>query len=441
MAQSQHVPSIPELLREMRSLGASDLHIRVGEPPLVRIHGDIRPMNHPKIASKVASDLLAQLMGGSDSPYRRYMLEEKSVDFSYPVEGVGRFRVNIFMQQRQLGAVMRHIPDQIPTLDQINVPKAVLKFIDLHRGLVLVTGPTGSGKSTTLAAIVDAINSKRSCHILTLENPIEFVHRPKRALVNQREIDVDTPDFPRGLRDALRQDPDVILIGEMRDLETTRIALQAAETGHLVFATLHTKSADSTIERIIDQFPGNERSFIRIQLAAVLEGVVTQTLLPTADGKGRVPAHEILMMNDAARSSIRSGKSSTEIRNVLQTGVHIGCQTMDKALVHWVLNKAVDVQTARERAYNIKEFDRILGAAQSGGEIQRLSFIAPEDVPKLMGGTNLGGVGLGGAPAGGVSLGSPQTPSPDAPPAAPPNGGGGGISFSDLPDAFQGDDD
>lgn len=421
----------------MRANGASDLHIRVGEPPLIRVHGDIRPLNHPKLAPRVVSDLLAPLMGGSDSPYRRYMLEEKSVDFAYPVEGVGRFRVNIFMQQRQLGAVMRHIPDKVPTLDQINVPKALLKFIDLHRGLVLVTGPTGSGKSTTLAALIDAINSKRACHILTLENPIEFVHQPKRALVNQREVDVDTPDFPRGLRDALRQDPDVILIGEMRDLETTRIALQAAETGHLVFATLHTKSADSTIERIIDQFPGNERAFIRIQLADVLEGVITQTLLPTADGQGRVPAHEVLIMNSAARASIRNENSSTEIRTILQTGAGIGCQTIDKALVHWALSGTVSADAARERAYNHKEFDRLYNAAKAGSEIQRISFVTAEDVPRLLGGRSLSD-GVPSAPQepGGTS----STPPPAAPPATSPSSGGG-ISFDSLPDAFQGDDD
>jgi twitching motility protein PilT len=433
--QQAAVPTIPDLLRQARTFGASDLHIRVGLPPMCRIHGEIAELpNRPILGPKMVSEMLAPLMGGSDSPYRRYMLEEKSVDFSFPVEGVGRFRVNIFMQQRNLGAVMRHIPDQVPSLDQINVPKAILKFIDLQRGLVLITGPTGSGKSTTLAAIIDAINTKKACHILTIEHPIEFVHQSKRSIVNQREVDVDTPDFPRALRDALRQDPDVILIGEMRDLETTRTALAAAETGHLVFGTLHTKSADSTIERIIDQFPGNERSFIRIQLAAVLEGVVTQTLLPTADGEGRVPAHEVLIVDDPTRASIRSGKSSTEIRNVLQTRASIGCQTLDKALVHWVRQKKVDLNVARERAQDVKEFDRLIQSAGQGAQIQEIEFIGPEDVPRPMS-RDMGRTAQVQKPtpgAGGTSTGS-------TPPPAKPNEGGG-ISFDDLPDAFTEDD-
>lgn len=426
--------TVPQLLRQARQISASDLHLRVGLPPMVRVHGELKPLpNLPVITEKPMTNLLAPVLGDSDSPHRRTIANEKSVDFSFMVEGVGRFRVSMFLERRRLAAVFRHIPEEVPTLDKINTPKSLLKFLELHRGLVLVTGPTGSGKSTTLAALIDALNVKRADHILTLEDPIEFVHTPKRSVITQREIGADASSFPHALRAALRQDPDVILIGELRDLETTRIALQAAETGHLVFGTLHTKSAESTVERIIDQFPGDERSFIRIQLAATIEGVVTQALLPTVDGAGRVPAHEVLIVDDATRAAIRSGKSSTEIRNVLQTRANIGCQTMDKALAYWVSAGRVDMQLARERAQNQKEFDTLIGKASRGESLQRIEFVQPEDVPRMM--TQ--------KMDGGIALDRPSGPAPKTPPASHAGNespSGGGISMSDLPPAFEEDD-
>jgi twitching motility protein PilT len=321
------MPTMHELLRETIEHKASDLHLSAGDPPCLRIDGDLIRTEHPTLDAAAVGELVATLMSPAQ---RERFASEYEVDFSCALADIGRFRVNVFTQGRGPGAVMRAIPAAIPSLESLEMPPILTELCKRERGLVLVTGPTGSGKSTTLAAMVDLVNSTWQGHILTIEDPVEFVHQPKRCLVNQREIGVHTSSFAAALRSALREDPDVILVGEMRDLETVALALTAAETGHLVFATLHTSSAPKTVDRIIDVFPAAQQSQIRTMLSESLEAVITQQLLKRKGG-GRVAACEILIGVPAVRNLIREGKLH-QIPSAMQTGQQVGMQTHDMAL-------------------------------------------------------------------------------------------------------------
>jgi twitching motility protein PilT len=331
------MPTMEELLHETLEKGGSDLHLSSGQPPLIRLHGDLQRLQHPELSAEAVTQLVNTLMSEEQ---RKHFEAEHEVDFACELPGKGRFRVNIFVHSRGPGAVLRTIPTVIPTLESLNMPAILKDLCNRERGLVLVTGPTGSGKSTTLAAMVDVINQTWDAHILTVEDPIEFVHPPKRCLVNQREVGPHTGSFSNALRSALREDPDVILVGEMRDLETISLALTAAETGHLVFGTLHTSSAPKTVDRIIDVFPAGQQAQIRTMLSESLEAVVSQTLLKKKGG-GRVAACEILIGAPAVRNLIREGKLH-QIPSMMQTGVRLGMQTLDMALDGLVKKGLVD---------------------------------------------------------------------------------------------------
>src|SRR2546421_1505101 len=330
--------SIDALLERMVARNASDLHVTVGTPPAMRVHGILeRYQDVPDLSPEDTHQMLYRVL----STEQQKLLEiNRQIDFAHSIPGLARFRVNVFFQRGTLGAAFRLIPADIKTLEELGIPSALHSLTVKPRGLVLITGPTGSGKSTTLAALIDEINRKRSEHILTIEDPIEFVHKHKRCIVNQREIGPDATNFADALRAALRQDPDVILLGEMRDLETIGTALTAAETGHLVFGTLHTQSAPGTIDRIIDVFPAEQQEQVRVQIATSLQGVITQTLLPTADGTGRVAAVEILIPDDAVRNLIRQGKVE-QIYSVMQTAGSRGMQTMEQALSELTLRGVI----------------------------------------------------------------------------------------------------
>ena len=325
------MPTMEALLREAAEKGASDLHLSSGEPPMFRVHGDLARTEHPALTPDNVNALVNTVM---NERQRAHFNDEHECDFACELPGKGRFRVNVFMHSRGPGAVLRTIPTEIPSLESLNMPPVLKELCTRERGLVLVTGPTGSGKSTTLAAMVDVINQTWDAHILTVEDPIEFVHPPKRCLVNQREVGPHTGSFTNALRSALREDPDVILIGEMRDLETISLALTAAETGHLVFGTLHTSSAPKTIDRIIDVFPAGQQAQIRTMLSESLEAVVAQTLVKKKGG-GRVAACEILVGVPAVRNLIREGKLH-QIPSMMQTGQRVGMQTLDMALADLV---------------------------------------------------------------------------------------------------------
>jgi len=342
------MPSMNDLLRAAASLGASDLHLSAGEPPRLRVSGDLVAMEGQAV---MAPEGVTELCYSIMTPEQRAHFEkEHEVDFACELEGSGRFRVNVFVQRRGPGAVLRTIPTQIPTLESLNMPAVLTDLCNRERGLVLVTGPTGSGKSTTLAAMVDLINRTWDAHILTVEDPIEFVHSSKKCLVNQREVGPHTGSFSNALRSALREDPDVILIGEMRDLETISLALTAAETGHLVFGTLHTSSAAKTVDRIIDVFPGDQQSQIRTMLSESLEAVVAQTLLKKKGG-GRVAACEILVGAPAVRNLIREAKLH-QIPSMMQTGQRVGMQTFDMALQELVKKGLIDKEALPKPAMN-----------------------------------------------------------------------------------------
>ena len=323
--------TMQDLLREAADKGASDLHLSAGEPPLLRVHGDLVRIDHPAVTPEQVTELVNSIMSDAQ---RATFEAEHEVDFACELEGKGRFRVNVFVHSRGPGAVLRTIPTKIPALDTLHMPPVLKELCTRERGLVLVTGPTGSGKSTTFAAMVDVINQTWDAHILTIEEPIEFVHPPKRCLVNQREVGPHTNSFSNALRSALREDPDVILIGEMRDLETISLALTAAETGHLVFGTLHTSSAPKTIDRIIDVFPAGQQGQIRTMLSESLEAVVAQSLLKKKGG-GRVAACEVLIGTPAVRNLIREGKLH-QITSMMQTGQRLGMQTLDMGLADLV---------------------------------------------------------------------------------------------------------
>jgi twitching motility protein PilT len=337
---------ITELLAFSVENGASDLHLSSGLPPMIRVLGDVRRVNLPEMSNKDVRGMLYDIM--NDSQRKQYE-ETLECDFSFTVSGLARFRVNAFNQERGASGVLRTIPSKILTLDQLKCPKIFADLSLKPRGLVLVTGPTGSGKSTTLAAMVNHVNETEYGHILTVEDPIEFVHESRRCLINQREVGAHTKSFAAALRSALREDPDVILVGELRDLETIRLALSAAETGHLVFGTLHTSSAAKTIDRIIDVFPGTEKEMVRAMLSESLQAVISQTLLKTKDGMGRVAAHEIMLGTPAIRNLIREAKVA-QMYSAIQTGASFGMQTLDQNLAELVKGNIIASGVARYAA-------------------------------------------------------------------------------------------
>ncbi|MBT0959751.1 type IV pilus twitching motility protein PilT [Denitromonas iodatirespirans] len=343
---------ITELLAFSVKNQASDLHLSAGLPPMIRVHGDVRRINLPSMEHKDVHAMVYDIMNDGQRKHYEEFLE---VDFSFSVPNLARFRVNAFNQERGAAAVFRTIPSKVLSLEELNAPKIFKEISEQPRGIVLVTGPTGSGKSTTLAAMVDYVNTNQYGHILTIEDPIEFVHEAKRCLINQREVARDTMSFNNALRSALREDPDVILVGELRDLETIRLALTAAETGHLVFGTLHTSSAAKTIDRIVDVFPAEEKDMVRAMLSESLRAVIAQTLLKTKDGKGRVAAHEIMIGTPAIRNLIRENKIA-QMYSAIQTGQNIGMQTLDQCLADLVRRNLVSSAEARVRAQNKDNF-------------------------------------------------------------------------------------
>ncbi|HRP74784.1 MAG TPA: type IV pilus twitching motility protein PilT [Rhodocyclaceae bacterium] len=343
---------ITELLAFSVKNKASDLHLSSGLPPMIRVNGDVRRINLPPMEHKDVHGMVYDIMNDSQRKQYEEVLE---CDFSFEIPNLARFRVNAFNQNRGASAVFRTIPSKVLTLEELNAPKIFKEISDQPRGIVLVTGPTGSGKSTTLAAMVDYINENQYAHLLTIEDPIEFVHTSKRCLINQREVHRDTLSFNNALRSALREDPDVILVGEMRDLETIRLALTGAETGHLVFGTLHTSSAAKTIDRIIDVFPAEEKDMVRAMLSESLRAVIAQTLLKTKDGSGRVAAHEIMIGTPAIRNLIRENKVA-QMYSAIQTGQSMGMQTLDQCLADLVRRNVVSVSEARMRAQNKDNF-------------------------------------------------------------------------------------
>ncbi len=351
-------PDLGAFLMEMIDGGASDLHLTAGRPPMVRVNGALKPLEGYRKMGR--QDLQEMIYSMLTQRQRETFESNLELDVSYSLPGKARFRVNVFQQRDSLGSVMRMIPFEIKTLDQLGLPPSVREFADLRRGLVLVTGVTGSGKSTTLAAMVDVINSERQEHIMTVEDPIEFLHSHKKSVVNQREVGVDTHGFGNALKHALRQDPDVILVGEMRDLETISTALTAAETGHIVFGTLHTQDAPQSIDRVIDVFPPHQQQQIRVQLAGTLAGVVSQQLLPLAGGAGRAVAAEVLVATPAVRNLIREGKTH-QIYTSMQSGGRYGMQVMDQHLAELVKKNKVTYEMALERCHHVEEFNRLAG--------------------------------------------------------------------------------
>lgn len=343
---------ITELLAFSVKNGSSDLHLSAGLPPLIRVDGDLRRINLPSLDHKDVQGLIYEIM--NDRQLKEYE-ENLECDFSFAVPKLARFRVNAFVQDRGAGAVFRTIPSEVLTLEQLKAPEVFKKISDFPRGIVLVTGPTGSGKSTTLAGMVNYINQDRYEHILTIEDPIEFVHTSQKSLINQREVHRDTHSFSNALRAALREDPDVILVGEMRDIETIRLALTAAETGHLVFGTLHTSSAAKTINRVIDVFPGDEKPMIRAMLSESLQAVISQTLLKKVEG-GRVAAHEIMLCTGAIRNLIREDKVA-QMYSAIQTGASDGMITLDQTLKNLVESRTISKATARLRAVHKDQFN------------------------------------------------------------------------------------
>jgi twitching motility protein PilT len=344
---SNMAATLSDLLKKLLELSGSDLHITTNSPPQIRVHGHLQPLDMPPLTPAETKSLAYSVM--TDAQKHRFE-EDLELDFSFGMKGLARFRANIFNQRGAAGAVFRVIPFEIKSFQQLNLPPVVSRMCDKPRGLILVTGPTGSGKSTTLAAMIDKINTDRHDHIITIEDPIEFVHQHKNCLVNQREVHSDTKSFTNALRAALREDPDVVLIGEMRDLETIESALRIAETGHLTFGTLHTNSAASTINRVIDVFPSHQQSQIRAQLSLVLEGIMCQSLLPKIGGQGRAMAMEILIPNSAVRNLIREDKIH-QIYSSMQAGQDkFGMQTFNQSLATLCMTKQITLETALQRS-------------------------------------------------------------------------------------------
>jgi twitching motility protein PilT len=349
--------TLAEMLQKVVKAGASDLHLTVGTPPQIRVDGKLRPLEMPALTAAETKRLAYSIMTDS----QKHQFEERwEFDFSFGIKDLCRFRANIFTQRGSVGAVFRVIPFEIKSFEALGLPPVVEKLCEKPRGLVLVTGPTGSGKSTTLAAMIDKINRERHEHIITIEDPIEFIHDHKNCIVNQREVNSDTHSFADALRVALREDPDVVLIGEMRDLETVESALRIAETGHLTFATLHTNSAATTINRIVDIFPSGQQSQIRTQLSMVLEGILCQSLIPKSNGSGRCMAMEILIPNSAIRNLIREDKIH-QIYSSMQTGQEkFGMQTFNQSLAHLVLTKQITPEDAQAKSSGIEELQDLI---------------------------------------------------------------------------------
>jgi twitching motility protein PilT len=347
------------VLLEVLERKASDLHITVGRPPMVRVRGRLTPMEgFPTLTSTDTREIVYSILSNDQ---RQRLETDWQIDFAYAIPGTARFRVNAYFQRASIGAAFRLIPAEISTIEDLGLPAVAHEMCHKPRGLVLVTGPTGSGKSTSLAAMINQINETREEHILTIEDPIEFLHSHKKCMVNQRELGADAPTFASALRAALRQDPDVILVGEMRDLETIATALTAAETGHLVFGTLHTQAAPQTVDRIIDVFPAHQQDQVRVQLSVALQGVLTQQLLPTADGTSRVVAVEALVPTSAVRNLIREGKTH-QIASTMQTGANVGMLTMDAALATLVRQGKITKALAESRSSTPAELARLIGA-------------------------------------------------------------------------------
>lgn len=353
---------INPLLQTAVERKASDLHLTVGLPPMIRLHGELAPLDAPSLGPPDTAALAGQIMNEK----QQAKFEEKGeLDLAYSVPGLARFRVNVYRQRGSIAIAMRVVNTEVPSTDELQMPEVVKNFSQFRRGLLLVTGPTGSGKSTTQASIIDQINRERNCHIITLEDPIEYLHHNKNSMINQREIGQDSKDFSTGLRSALRQDPDVILVGEMRDLETISIAITAAETGHLVIATLHTMDTVQTIDRVIDVFPPNFKQQVRIQMANILVGVIAQRLLRLREGQGRIPAVEILLANPAVCNIIREGKIH-QLYSTIQTGARQGMQLMDSHLEDLCRRRLIDRQTALENATDPEELAKVLQREPAG---------------------------------------------------------------------------
>ena len=355
---------IPELLTRLLEIGGSDLHVTAGAPPTVRLHGDLRPIEgYPVLTPRSIQSMMYAIL---PQKLRERFEQELELDMSYSLPGAARFRVNVYFQRDSIGAAFRVIPYEIKNIEELQLPPVVADLARFQRGFIVVTGPTGSGKSTTLASMVDVVNTERAAHIMTVEDPIEFLHRHKTCIVNQREIGSDTHGFGQALKHVLRQDPDVILVGEMRDLETIGTAITAAETGHLVFATLHTQDAPQTIDRIIDVFPPHQQQQVRVQLATTLQGVVTQQLIPTSDGHGRAAAVEVMIATPAIRNLIREGKVH-QIYSAMQAGGRYGMQTMDMSLAALVKSGKITQQMAFERCHDAEELARLTGNSSGVG--------------------------------------------------------------------------
>ena len=356
--EEEKEPNLAAFLESVIELGGSDLHLTTGLPPMVRVHGDLRPLKGYR--KLFPQDLQTMIYSILTQRQRERFETDLELDVSYSLPGKARFRVNVFQQRDAVGSVMRLIPFEIKNLDDLGLPATVKEFAKMRRGLVLVTGVTGSGKSTTLAGLIDIVNTTRPEHIMTVEDPIEFLHRHKKAIVNQREVGTDTYGFANALKHVLRQDPDVILVGELRDLETISMALSAAETGHLVFATLHTQDAPQSVDRVIDVFPPHQQEQIRVQLAGTIAGIVSQQLLPTTDGKGRAVAAEVLVATPAVRNLIREGKTH-QIYTSMQAGGKFGMQVMDQHLAELVKKGKVNYEVGLERCHHVEEFNRLTG--------------------------------------------------------------------------------
>src|SRR6187397_2080148 len=378
MRLNETVPqiSLSEVLRKLSELGGSDLHITTGSPPQIRVDGHLRPLEQFRVLTSADTKQLAYSVL-TDAQKHRFE-ENLELDFSFGVKGLSRFRANLFNQRGAVGAVFRAIPYEIKAFEDLGLPAVVKELCAKPRGLILVTGPTGSGKSTTLAAMIDKINRERHEHILTIEDPIEFLHNHKNCIVNQREVNADTKGFAQALRTALRQDPDVVLVGEMRDLETIESALRIAETGHLTLATLHTNSAVSTINRIIDVFPSMQQAQVRAQLSLTLEGILCQSLLPKADGRGRVVAMEILVPNSAIRNLIREDKVH-QIYSMMQTGQDLhGMQTFNQSLATLFHKRMISRETAMQRTSNLNELRDLI---DRGAGLNTGNGSSPKPVP------------------------------------------------------------